>query len=134
MNQSTFILYVCNAFSDNMLDPDAVYEISRDPLTLDVAKELVLNAQRNVVNAIGFPDTAAAANAALGGILPPAERHTITLGAGGYVLVPQLVGPRRDPADTTLPAVADIRWRLYSVQRMIRAPSTYLSQIFDEGA
>ena len=95
-------MFLCNAFSLNMLDTSASQSVVIEPIAdADVPADFV--------SAIGHADTAAV----LGGILgiPVAvARVNVALRSGDSAIIAQFTGPRLPEGATTLPPGAEIRF------------------------
>ena len=96
-------MYISNAFSLSMVDPNATIKVS--PLTAEEVAALPLE------SAIGHADTAKVVGGLLG-IDLPANRVNISLKPGEKMVVAQYIGPRLSEGATQLPVGARIEFRL----------------------
>lgn len=124
------MLYICNAFSLNMLpgwlcsatDEDGDrYEhnfgLAIQPITLKEAKALIEGTPDQwILSAVGHADTAGLFSVLLGREIP-SNRINVELDASGesMLLVGQLTGPRLPEGATELPAGAKINWLLVTI-------------------
>ena len=109
-------LYICNAFSLSMLDREEQKEYPRIPqaMSLEEVQSIITGlcfsyGVHELVSAIGHGDTAVLISKQLGRIIP-ADRITVKLQPGDYILVAQYVGPRLPEGVTKLPPGATIEW------------------------
>ena len=109
-------MYIANAFSLNMLPVWATGgTLQFKRLTLQAARELVQ--EFDYTSAVGHADVAALFTEALG-VKVPMNRINAELLPGledDCVLVGQYYGPRLAEGTTTLPAGAEIRWVLVTL-------------------
>jgi hypothetical protein len=123
------MIYLCNAFSLNMLDTVKVkgpngedlsfpcpYVVEFRPVAPERAADFLCE-EGGWVGAIGHADTARLV-AALLGIDIPANRATVVLGEGDCAVVAQYSGPRLPEGATTLPEGATITFWLAVVNRL----------------
>ena len=104
-------MLLVNAFSLNMLPADFAGSIQVRPAGLDEARAIVA---AGAASAVGHADTAAILSGLLGTVVP-AVRSTVTLVQGDEILVAQYTGPRLPEGATTLPAGANITFRVVSI-------------------
>lgn len=105
------MLYLCNAFSINMLPEHKPVNVHFIPLTLDEARRALEHGE--FVNAIGHVDTAHVVGNMLG-IPLEANRVSIAVHPGDRLIVAQYSGPRLPEGATELPEDAEIRfWLVY---------------------
>lgn len=103
-NNLPHAIYVCNAFSLNMLT-DLTGRVIHEEVTLSQARVLAHGA----TSAVGHADTANVLGNVLGGHVPT-NRITVSLKKGDKILVGQYVGPRLQEGATVLPEGAEIKW------------------------
>lgn len=114
-------IYVCNAFSLQMLDLSTVNHIRTYPV------EVVLNGDQadvtldvnddpnppkttfEIISAVGHADTAAVLGL-------PMNRVNISLSSGDVILIAQLLGGRLPEGSTTLPDGFKFKWTLLEVK------------------
>ena len=99
---------ILNAFSLNMIAAFPA-TINVEEISVAEASEMAADAE----SAVGHTDTAAVFSTVLG-VEVPANRATVSLGAGDVVVVGQYRGPRMPEGETTLPEGATIKWLLVS--------------------
>lgn len=116
-------IYVCNAFSLQMLDLSSINNIKTFPVdvvlkgdhadvTLDTDNgDVPVSATTTlqIVSAIGHADTAAVLGL-------PMNRVNIHLNSGDSILVAQLIGGRLPEGSTTLPEGFSFKWTLLTVK------------------
>ena len=95
-------MFLCNAFSLNMLDTNSNQSIAIEPVTAgDVPADFV--------SAIGHADTANVLASILG-VNVAVARVNVALRSGDSAIVAQFTGPRLPEGATTLPPGAEIRF------------------------
>lgn len=92
------MIYLGNAFSLQMLNPDKVNTVVVSPLTVQEVKKLLTE----FTSVVGHQDTASVLSASLG-INIPMNRINISLIPGDVLIVAQLTGGRLPEGSTTLP-------------------------------
>ena len=95
-------MFLCNAFSLNMLDTSAPQSVVIEPVTAG-------DVPTSFVSAIGHADTAAVLASILGRPVAVA-RVNVALKSGDSAIVAQFTGPRLPEGATTLPPGAEIRF------------------------
>jgi len=102
------MIYLCNAFSGQMLDPEQFKE--NEVVFIPNLIETV-PADVDFQSAVGHPDTAAVLSNVLGRTVE-FNRMNVKLNAGDTVYLAQLTGGRLEPGTTTLPEGARfVFWR-----------------------
>lgn len=93
------MIYLCNAFSGQMLDPEMFKENN-----VVIVPSLIetVPADVNFQSAVGHPDTAVVLSNVLGRTVE-FNRMNVKLQAGDTVYLAQLTGGRLEPGTTTLP-------------------------------
>lgn len=105
-------MYICNAFSLNMLTSPAA-EIFTRPLSIEDVQDF--NAHAPLVSVVGHADTAAVFSTVLG--FPVSEnRISLKLASEDRMIVGQYTGPRLPAGATELPEGATIEWMLVGVR------------------
>lgn len=107
------MLYVCNAFSGNMVPENCV--ISKTKMELENLRALLarLKPDEEIISAVGHADTANVFSDILG--FPIAHnRINVTLSETDGVLVGQISTGRLPEGCTTLPEGVKINWFIYS--------------------
>lgn len=105
-------MYICNAFSLNMLTSPAA-EIFTRPLSIEDVQDF--NAHNPLVSVVGHADTAAVFSTVLG--FPVSEnRISLKLASDDALIVGQYTGPRLPAGATELPEGATIEWMLVGVR------------------
>jgi hypothetical protein len=87
--------YLGNAFSLQMLDANAIYDISVFPVNPE-------DIPQTIISCIGHPDTAAVVSAELGRDIP-VNRISVHLNPGDALYVAQFAGGRLPEGTTRLP-------------------------------
>jgi hypothetical protein len=103
---------VLNAFALSMLEK---FPASVKVEQLEFESAVQFAKETELVSFIGHKDTAAIVGKLLGVELPM-RRETITVSKGETVLVSQYVGPRLPEGTTELPAGAEIKFLLVTVE------------------
>lgn len=98
--------YLCNAFSINMI-PLSGATVKFEPCSLDCARMMV--SSEEFISAIGHAETMALVNNQLGTSFE-ANRVSLSLNPGDFLLVAQYIGPRLPEGATQLPEGAEIRY------------------------
>jgi hypothetical protein len=100
-------VYICNAFSVNMLPDDAPTWVHVRPITVDQARNLAIEGDAQSV--VGHTETAAVFGEILG--MPVEQnRATIRLDLDDSVILGQYYGPRLKEGATILPPEAQVKW------------------------
>lgn len=114
-------IYVCNAFSLQMLDLSTINHIRTYPVdvilngdqadvTLDINDDPNAPTKTfKITSAIGHADTAAVLGL-------PMNRVNISLSSGDVILIAQLLGGRLPEGSTTLPDGFKFKWTLLEVK------------------
>lgn len=100
-------MYLCNAFSLNMMAPELWSAVRFEPVREKQVKEMAACAQ----SAVGHEATAQLLTARFG-FEVPCVRSTLTLVAGDVCLVAQYKGPRLPEGVTSLPEGATLHFAL----------------------
>lgn len=101
-------LYISNAFSIQMLDPDKATDLHIFPMTEGGVREFIRDGF-SFTSAIGHADTAAVVSSIIGQELP-AQRINLKLQKGDILIVAQLMGGRLPEGSTTLPEGFSIKF------------------------
>lgn len=101
-------IYLCNAFSLNMLSPEALPSLHA--ITACTVDDFANAARMGAINAMGHSDTAKIVSAMVG-IELGAPRPTVSLKPGDRVYVAQYIGDRLPPGASELPPGAKIEFR-----------------------
>ena len=98
-------MYLCNAFSLNMLDTNNAQTVTVEPIEIGYLRNLV----PALDSAIGHVDTANVLTSVLHHPVAVA-RVNVSLKSGDSAIVAQFTGPRLPEGATTLPPGAEIRF------------------------
>lgn len=100
--------YLANSFSLNMIKGRGLFQ--SEPITLEAARRLL--GDKEIINAIGHPETDAVVRETLGEFLPAGQRISLVLQPGDELIVAQYRGPRLPEGATELPLGAIIEFIL----------------------
>jgi hypothetical protein len=103
------IVYICNAFSLNMLNGDAILKFK--VLSLEEVKNFLIENNEVIEYAVGHLETANLFASLLNRDIPY-NRVNVSITDGVQLLIGQYVGPRLEEGATSLPKGASIRWFL----------------------
>jgi len=106
-------MYICNAFSLNMLKSLNV-NVAIRPISIQDMRDF--NAEKPLESAVGHIGTAQVFSSELGFDVP-ANRVSLALGPGNRLLVGQYRGPRLEAGATELPQGATIEWALVAIRK-----------------
>ena len=109
---TNYTIYICNAFSINMLPNSTMVEFRKFRDILEVREFLKRHPDDEIISGIGHRDMAEIISKQIGMEIP-VERRTISLDVSNdMVIVAQYTGPRLPEGATTLPEGAEIRYWL----------------------
>lgn len=105
-------MFLLNAFSLNMLNPELIHNVRITPCTLGDARwELAQEVDGDIFNGIGHPDTDRVVREELRlDHVPQGERSNVRLNFGDSAIIAQYVGPRLKEGATSLPEGAEIKY------------------------